>query len=175
MRNCWTLNFWFERLQGGHLAVPPRLPLPALLKAGIGGVLAIAAIGMLAAVSGQPWVLGSFGASCVMLFGFPDLPFSQPRNVIGGHVLCSAVGLLVLQLCGPHWWSMGLAAGLAIALMLALRIPHPPAGSNPVIVFLSQPGWSFMLWPTLAGALLLVSMAIVYNNLSRDNAYPRYW
>ena len=48
-------------------------------------------------------------------------------------------------------------------------------GSNPVIVFLSQPGWGFLLWPTLAGALLLVGVAIVYNNLSRDNAFPRYW
>lgn len=175
MPRLLTLSFWSERLQGGHLAVPPRLPLPAVLKAGLGGVLAIAALGILAVLSGQSWVLGSFGASCVMLFGFPDLPFSQPRNVIGGHLLCSAIGLGVLQLCGPHWWAMGLAAGLGIALMLALRIPHPPAGSNPVIVFLSQPGWSFLLWPTLTGALLLVVIAIVYNNLSRDNAYPRYW
>ena len=168
-------SFWRQRLRGGHLAVPPRAPLAALVKAGLGGLIAIAAVAALAVASGQPWVLGSFGASCVMLFGFPDLPFSQPRNVIGGHLLCSAVGLAVLHTLGPHWWAMGLAAGLAIALMLALRIPHPPAGSNPVIVFLSQPGWSFLLWPTLAGALLLVGVAIVYNNLSRDNAYPRYW
>ena len=175
MNSPWTLPFWTHRLRGGHLAVPPRAPLPALIKAGIGGLLAIAAVAALALASGQPWVLGSFGASCVMLFGFPDLPFSQPRNVIGGHLLCSTVGLAVLHTLGPHWWAMGLAAGLAIALMLALRIPHPPAGSNPVIVFLSQPGWSFLLWPTLTGGLLLVSVAIVYNNLSRDNAYPRYW
>lgn len=59
--------------------------------------------------------------------------------------------------------------------MMALRVPHPPAGSNPVIVFLGQPGWSFLLWPTLAGAVTIVVIALIYNNLSRDTAYPRYW
>jgi CBS-domain-containing membrane protein len=166
---------FLSRLQGGQGAPAPRPPLKTLLLAGLGALIAIGGVAALAAASGQPWVLGSFGASCVMLFGFPDLPFSQPRHVIGGHVLSSAIGLGCLSLFGPVWWAMALAAALALVAMVALRVPHPPAGSNAVIVFLGQPGWSFLFLPTLAGALLLVAVALVHNNLSRDTAYPRYW
>jgi len=65
--------------------------------------------------------------------------------------------------------------GTAIALMMATRTVHPPAGSNPVIVFLIQPGWDFLLFPTLTGALLLAVVALIYNNLSRNDKYPKYW
>lgn len=173
--SVWSRLSHLSRLQGGQGAPAPRPPLKALLLAGLGALLAMGGVAAVAAASGQPWVLGSFGASCVMLFGFPDLPFSQPRHVIGGHVLSSAIGLACLHLFGPVWWAMALAAALALVAMMALRVPHPPAGSNPVIVFLGQPGWSFLVLPTLAGAVLLVAVACVYNNLSRDTAYPRYW
>jgi CBS-domain-containing membrane protein len=175
MSSPFSLSFWRERLRGGAGAPPTPLPTAALLKAGLGGVLAIALVGWLAQASGQPWVLGSFGASCVMVFAYPDLPFSQPRHVLGGHVLASAIGLACLTVFGPHWWAMALAVGLAIVAMIALRVPHPPAGSNPVIVFLAQPGWSFLLFPTLAGAVLVLAVALLYNNLSRDTPYPKYW
>lgn len=165
---------WHTRLRGGAER-PPRPPLAAIAKAGVGGAVAIALVGLVALWSGQPWVLGSFGASCVMLFGYPDLPFSQPRHVLGGHVLSSFIGLACLTLLGPAWWSMALAAGLAIAAMILLRVPHPPAGSNPVIVYLGHPGWGFLLFPTLAGVLVLLAVALAYNNLTRDTAYPRYW
>jgi CBS-domain-containing membrane protein len=70
---------------------------------------------------------------------------------------------------------VALAVGTAIALMMATRTVHPPAGSNPVIVFLAQPGWSFLVFPTLAGALVLVLVALVYNNAVRAGRYPKYW
>ncbi len=165
----------FHKLKGNSLALPP-MPSPGnILVASLGGVLAIAVIAAL----GQQWslslVLGSFGASCVLVFGFPDSPFSQPRNVVTGHGLSTLIGLIVLSLCGPHWWALGLAVGLAIAAMMLTRTVHPPAGSNPVIVFLLQPGWLFLWFPTLAGALLLVAVALLYNNLTRDSDYPKYW
>ncbi|NQD95480.1 HPP family protein, partial [Pseudomonas sp. CrR25] len=68
-----------------------------------------------------------------------------------------------------------LAVGSAIALMMLTRSVHPPAGSNPVIIFLAQPGWDFLLFPTLIGALLLVLVALLYNNATRNNRYPQYW
>jgi len=111
----------------------------------------------------------------VLVFGFADVPFSQPRNVVFGHVLSSLVGLVCLTAFGPHWWAAGLAVALAIMGMMALRCVHPPAGSNPVIVFLTAPGWGFLLTPTLTGALLLVAVALVYNNLARVGRYPKYW
>jgi CBS-domain-containing membrane protein len=80
-----------------------------------------------------------------------------------------------LTLFGPTWWAVALAVGTAIALMMITRTVHPPAGSNPVIVFLSQPGWSFLVFPTLIGAIVLVLVALIYNNATRNARYPKYW
>jgi CBS-domain-containing membrane protein len=141
----------------------------------LGGFVAIATVAALSNALSAVLILGSFGASCVLIFGYPDVPFSQPRNIVVGHVLSSAIGVLFLQVFGPTWWALALAAGTAIAVMMVTRTVHPPAGSNPVIVFLSQPGWSFVVFPTLAGALVLVIVALVYNNATRAGRYPKYW
>lgn len=142
--------------------------MPALGEmalAGGGVFVGLSSVALLAVLSGQPWLLGSFGASCVLLFGFPNVPFSQPRNVIGGHVLCAAVGLLFLWLFGFSWWALAAAGAVATMLMLATQTVHPPAGSNPVIVFLSDPGWFFLLLPTLFGVLALVFLAKIHARL----------
>lgn len=164
-----------HKLKGDGAALPPLPSARSIALAGLGGVLAIAAIAALGERLSLSLVLGSFGASCVLVFGFPDSPFSQPRNVVAGHGLSSLIGLLVLSLCGPHWWALALAVGLAIAVMMLTRTVHPPAGSNPVIVFLLQPGWNFLWFPTLSGAVLLVAVALLYNNLARPANYPKYW
>ena len=165
----------FEKLKGDGVALPPRPPLKAVGLAWGGGFLAIAVLAGLAQLSGTAWVLGSFGASCVLVFGFPDVPFSQPRNVVLGHLFSSLIGLLFLKLLGPSWWAMAAATATAIAVMMATRTVHPPAGSNPVIVFLTRPEWSFMLFPTAFGVLLLVAVALIYNNAVRPARYPKYW
>jgi len=167
--------FTFNKLRGDSAALPARPGLRQVLIALLGGVLAIAAIAGLGDALTASLLLGSFGASCVLVFGFPDVPFSQPRNVMFGHFLSTFTGLLFLQICGPHWWAVALAVGTAIALMMLTRTVHPPAGSNPVIVFLALPGWDFLLYPTLSGSLLLIAVALVYNNASREARYPKYW
>ena len=141
---------------------PRRPPLAAILLAGLGAFVALASVGLLASTTNGAWVLGSFGASCVLLFGFPDGPFSKPRNVIGGHLLSSAVGLLFLEVLGVSWWAMAAAGATAAMLMLLTNTVHPPAGSNPVIVFLGQPGWDFLVLPTLAGACVLTVIGTGY-------------
>jgi len=141
----------------------------------LGGFIAIAFVAWLAGVTGQPLILGSLGASCVMLFGFPDLPFSQPRNAIFGHLVSSMIGLGCLYCFGSVWWSLPLALSLSLAVMIALGITHPPAGSNPVIIFLGQPGWNFLIFPTFAGISVIVLVALIYNNLARKTPYPKYW
>ena len=164
-----------QKLRGQGAALPARPPLRAIALAWLGGVLAISAV----ALAGQQWalslILGSFGASCVLVFGFPDVPFSQPRNVVVGHFLSSLIGLVFLQWAGPHWWAMALAVGTAIAVMMWTRTVHPPAGSNPVIIFLAQPTWDFLWFPTLTGAVVLVMVALLYNNLTHPGRYPQYW
>jgi len=153
--------------RNGGKALPPRPSLSSIALAWLGSSLAIAAIAVLSQLSGQPWILGSFGASCVLLFGFPDAVFSQPRNLIVGHVLCSLIGLGFLKFVGPDWWSMALAVGTALAAMLVTRTVHPPAGSNPVIIFLTRPDWSFLLFPTLVGVIVLLFLARLMLKVTR--------
>jgi CBS-domain-containing membrane protein len=164
-----------KKIRGDGDPLPPRPSLKSSALAWLGGFIAIAAVAILSDQLAIALVLGSFGASCVLVFGFPDVPFAQPRNVILGHFLSSLIGLVFLTAFGPHWWSVAPAVGTAIAVMMLTRTVHPPAGSNPVIVFLMQPGWSFLLFPTLAGALIVVAVALIYNNVTRDAAYPKYW
>lgn len=164
-----------KKLRGQQGALPPRLPARKILLAGVGAGLAILFVSLLARYSHQPLVLGSLGASCVFLFGLPEAPFSQPRNVIAGHGLSSLIGLIFLKLCGPQEWALGLALGMAVVVMFAARTVHAPAGSNPVIVFMTQPGWDFLLTPTLLGAAGIVLVALLYNNAVHPGRYPLYW
>lgn len=164
-----------RKLLGERAPLPPRPAWSAIALAWLGGFLAIAAVALLRQGLAQPFVLGSFGATCVLAFGYPDVPFSQPRNIVLGHTLSTATGLVFLSLFGPQWWALAAAAGTAIALMMATGTVHPPAGSNPVIVFLLQPGWGFLLLPTLLGAIVVTLVALFYNNAVRAGRYPRYW
>ena len=166
---------FLSKLRGDGADLPPQPSHKNVLLAWLGGVLAIAAVAALTDAMSTVLLLGSFGASCVLVFGYPDVPFSQPRNVVVGHVFSSALGLVFLHLFGPTWWAVALAVGTAIAVMMVTRTVHPPAGSNPVIVFLSQPGWGFLLFPTLLGALVIVCVALAYNNATRSARYPKYW
>jgi CBS-domain-containing membrane protein len=166
---------FLQKLKGDGAALPPRATNQQIALAWLGGCLAIASVALLAESLSVTLILGSFGASCVLLFGFPDAPFSQPRNVIIGHVLSSFVGLAILAIFGAHSWSLALAVGTAIALMMITRTVHPPAGSNPVIVFLTKPAWGFLLYPTLFGAIILVLAALIYLNATRAAKYPKYW
>ena len=166
---------FLHKLKGDGAPLPPQPSVQSAALAWLGGFLAIAAVALLTNQLAVALVLGSFGASCVLVFGFPDVPFAQPRNVVVGHFLSSLIGLAFLAAFGPHWWSVAPAVGTAIATMMLTRTVHPPAGSNPVIVYLAQPGWDFLLFPTLIGALIVIAVALVYNNVTRAARYPKYW
>jgi CBS-domain-containing membrane protein len=164
-----------RKLKGNNAPLPAKHSAKAILLAWLGGVLAISAVALLSNTLSVALVLGSFGASCVLVFGFPDVPFSQPRNVLGGHFLSSLIGLLCLTLFGATWWSVAIAVGTAISIMMLTRTTHPPAGSNPVIIYLAKPAWSFLLFHTAFGAIVLIFVTLLYNNLAHEGKYPRYW
>lgn len=136
--------------------------LGGALLAGIGAFIAISIVAVLAVETGYPWVLGSFGASCVLLFGFPNAPFSRTRSAFGGHCLSTLIGLCCLHWFGPGWPVMAAATALALMTMMLTDTVHPPAGSNPIIIFMSHADWSFLLFPTVAGIALLIAIAKVY-------------
>lgn len=168
-----------DKLTGEHAALPPKFSAQAIMMAGLGGMIAISVVALMSARLDTLLVLGSFGASCVILFAYPEVPFAQPRNVIGGHFISALIGLLVVASLGVAWWSVGLAVGLAIASMMLTRTVHPPAGSNPVIVWLAamhgQFDWQFLWFPTLFGAIVITVVALIYNNLTRPGKFPKYW
>lgn len=167
--------FDWHKLSGQVTHCPKRLPLSVIVIAWLGGTIATATLAIIGNSVEMVMILGSFGASCLLIFAYPNSPFAQPRNVIGGHFIATLTGLIFMTLFGIHWWSMATAVGTAIALMLLFRMPHPPAGSNPLIVMLGAANWQFLITPTLVGSTLLIGVALIYNNLGENKKYPTYW
>lgn len=175
-----TLSTLLSNWRTANTPVPARLPNKAIFLAWLGAFLAIVSVASLQEVTHAPLILGSFGASCLLIYAYPTSPFAQPRNVIGGHFIATLTGLVVMALFGVTAISMAIGVATAIGLMLIFRVPHPPAGSNPLIVMLALAKWDFLVTPTLLGSLIVVGVALVFNNLGSDNdgngrKYPLYW
>jgi len=154
-------------LAGRVLTAIASRPWRNAALAGLGGALTI---GILAAANEAHVALlliPPFGASCVLVFGVPASPFARPRNVIGGHVISAAVGLIAVSAFGSGVFGIAIGVGLAIASMMVSDTVHPPAGANPIVVALTAPGWSFLLAPVLVGALCIVVSGALYNFLRR--------
>ena len=166
---------FLDKLKGAGQPLPPRLGAARIGLIGLGAGIAIGTLMLAANLFNATLLLASFGASAALVFGYPESPLAQPRNVVLGHVIGSSAGLLCLHLFGTGPGPAALAVGGGLAVMLMLRCPHPPACSNPLIVMLLQPGWGFVLWPTLTGTVLLVVLGMLYNNAARAHHYPRYW
>jgi len=142
------------------------------IKSGIGGLFAIAITAWLSSLSGSLLLMAPFGASCVLLFSLPSSPLSQPINLIGGHLVSSIVGILLYHLLPLEWWSLGLAVGLSISTMAMLRITHPPAGADPLVIFMGGFGWEYLIFPVVTGSVLLVLLAWVFHKLPPNTKYP---
>ncbi|MGE7607412.1 HPP family protein [Peribacillus frigoritolerans] len=141
----------------------------------IGGFLTIFALILLTKITSAVWLMAPFGASCVLAFGLWNAPLSQPRNIIGGHFISTFVGLASYHFFGDEPWAIGLAVGLAIALMMLTKTTHPPAGADPLVVMLGQYGWSYLFTPVLTGTVLIVLLALLINNLRSNRSYPTFW
>ena len=163
------------KMRGAGAAPPARPPFRIVGLAFLGCFLAVAVLA-LAADNLPSWVLmGTFGASTLLTFGYPDAAFSQPRNILCGHALGTLIGIACLTVGGHHWWSLALAVALTVAAMMLTNTVHPPASSNPLAVFAAQGGWTMLIFPTLAGALLIIVLGLLYNNLVRQERWPRHW
>ena len=162
-------------MRGDGASPPPRSSAAVIFGT---AVAAVAVIGGLSYVTRELEImllLGTFAASSLLVFAYPDSPFGQPRNVILGHLIGTIIGLLFLHFCQPSWWRDALAVGTAIGVMKLTRTVHPPACSNPLIIFALKPGWGFLFFPTLTGAVLIVVVALIYHNLRREARWPKYW
>lgn len=162
----------FSFLKNALTRKQPAQSYTSAIKAGTGGAIAIAILVILGRETDNLLLMAPFGATCVLMFSLPASPLSQPANVIGGHIVSIAVGLTLHSFLPMDWWSMGLAVGTAIAAMSILRVTHPPAGANPLVVFLSSPGWDYLIFPVAIGSVLLVTTAWLFHKIPPRINYP---
>ena len=158
-------------LRGPRPAMSLRYAIWSLLSATL-GILAICEITTLV---GHPLLIGSFGASAVLLFGATDSPLAQPRNLVGGHLVSAVVAVIVVALFGSTPLTMAIGVGLAIFVMNLTHTTHPPGGATALIGVQGAVGPGFILLPVLAGALILLVMSIFTNNVVYHRSYPKHW
>lgn len=139
---------------------------------GTGSILAILAVTKMA---GSPLLIGSFGASAVLLFGAAESPLAQPRSLIGGHLVSAAVAVAIVSMGGEGAYAVALAVGIAIFLMCLTRTIHPPGGATALIGVQCHAGPFFILLPVLSGALILLAVALFTNNVVYHRQYPKHW
>lgn len=181
-----------KRILAGYLAKmkgvttsSPRVHGAEILWSWIGSFLGIAAVAYLNvnyfADSDLMLIVGSFGASAVLIYGVINSPLAQPRNVLGGHILSAVVGVSCYLLFSSHiWFASSLAVSTAIALMHLTRTLHPPGGATALIAVIGGPkihslGYLYVLFPTAAGVIIMLVIALLVNNIPQGHRYPQYW
>jgi CBS-domain-containing membrane protein len=170
----------------GHC--PPRKPVKKIVWSWIGSFLGIFLIGYLGQLlhfeeTAFLFLIGSFGASAVLIYGAPMAEFSQPRNLIGGHVFSALVGVTVFSVMGKDVvMAAAVAVSLSIVVMHFTRTLHPPGGATALIAGIGGEkvhalGYAYVLSPVLTGAVLMLVVALCVNNLSANpkRHYPVYW
>ncbi len=150
------------------------------LVSGSGALLAIAAtVGVSTSLLPAPfYVIAAIGASSVLIFALPASPLAQPWSVFGGYVVSAAVGVTVARWVPQEVLAAGLAVGLAIVVMLTLKCLHAPAGAVALFAVIGgetvrELGYSYVLSPVAANAVMLVLAGLLYNNLAPGRRYPR--
>ena len=151
------------------------------LLAGIGATVTIGILGYITYESILSdtiyglWLFASFGSTAVLVFGYPDNNFAQPKNIFFGHLLTSFVGVCFLTFSEINFITLGFAVGVSIMLMIALKITHPPAGGNPIAVMLGGVSFQFLIFPVMMGAITIIIGGIIYNSLILKRKYPISW
>ena len=122
------------------------------------------------------FLAGSFGSSMVLLFGYPESPFAQPKNVFFGHLVTSIVGVLILKfLPVDQFLQIAIAVGLGIFVMIILGVTHPPAGGNPIVIIVGAYSYDFLLNPIIFGSIIIIVYAIILNRFILKKNYPSSW
>ncbi|WNQ09582.1 HPP family protein [Paenibacillus aurantius] len=165
---------YFSKMKGSGKSPLQVLPWNAFMGF-LGGLFTIGLLSTLTDLTSAVWIMAPFGASCVLAFGVWEAPLSQPRNIIGGHLISTLVGLIFYHSFGPGVLVTGLAVGTATAAMMLTKTTHPPAGADPIVVILAGSGWWYLISPVLLGSVLVVILALLVNNASRHRKYPTFW
>jgi CBS-domain-containing membrane protein len=143
--------------------------------AGLGAAIAIGIMEWFSVASHFPLAVIPFATSIVLVIGSPDAEAAQPRALIGGHLVSTLVGLLLLKLTGPNAWAAAAGVGLAVLAMYLTGTFHPPAGINPLLVISNNLPWPFMFAPVFLGALMLTGFALLWHRQGKRQGWPQRW
>ena len=149
-------------------------------KALIAGIFSIITIGCLTLLTYKTefglFLVASFGSTMVLLFGYPESPFAQPKNIFFGHFLTAFVGIFFVNLVPlPIFIMIPLAVGIGIFLMILLGVTHPPAGGNPIIVIIGSASFDFIVSPIITGSAIVLIFGLVLNRFILGKEYPKKW
>ncbi len=148
----------------------------------IGSFIGISLIGLIQTAKFEHidnvFLIGSFGASAVLVFGATNSPLAQPRNLVAGHLISAIIGVLIHKLIpGEIWLSSALAVSLSIVAMQMTKTLHPPGGATALIANIGSEkikalGWYYILSPVMSGVLILLVVALIVNNIPKYRNYP---
>ncbi|MFO7860893.1 MAG: HPP family protein [Desulfosalsimonas sp.] len=103
------------------------------------------------------------------------------ENLMGGHMISAVIGVAAFKLLGA---SMPLAAAVAVATailaMHATKTLHPPGGATALIAVIGSSkihalGFWYVLVPAGLGAVVMLAVAMLVNNLAPRRRYPEFW
>ena len=154
-----------------------KLKKEILIKGIIAGFFSAVTIGVLTVLTYKTtlglFIAASFGSSMVLLFGFPESPFAQPKNVFFGHLVTALVGVFFVNFIPlPIYISIAGAVGIGIFLMIILDVVHPPAGGNPIMVIIGSASFEYLINPIIFGCILILLIAIIVNKFLLKKDYP---
>ena len=143
----------------------------------IAGLFSIITIGILTLLTYKTefgiFLVASFGSSMVLLYGYPESPFAQPKNVFFGHLLTALVGIIFVNYIPlPIYINIALAVGAGVSLMILFNVVHPPAGGNPIIVIIGSVSYEYLISPIIFGCIIILLLAILINKFILRKNYP---
>ena len=149
-----------------------------ILKSILAGLFSTVTIGALTYLTYKTpfglFLIASFGSSMVLLYGFPESPFAQPKNIFFGHLLTAFIGIVVLKFIPlPIFITIPLATGLGVCFMILLNVTHPPAGGNPIIVIIGSVSFEYLISPIILGSIIVLVFGVVINRFVLKKKYPK--
>ena len=150
------------------------------IKASLAGIFSALTIGVLTLITYKTelglFLAASFGSSMVLLYGFPESPFAQPKNIFFGHLLTTLVGIILSNfLTIPIYILLPVAVGLGVGLMIFLDVTHPPAGGNPIIVIIGGVSFDYLISPVILGSIIILIFGVILNRFILRKNYPVKW
>ena len=147
------------------------------IKASLAGIFSAFTIGILTLITYKTelglFLAASFGSSMVLLYGYPESPFAQPKNIFFGHLLTALTGVIFVNFIQlPIFIIIPIAVGFGIFLMIILDVVHPPAGGNPIMVIIGSASFDYLFSPIITGTIIILLFGVILNKYILKKNYP---